>query len=136
MPGSMAFVLEGAVVVPRIGSALGGGTPFGLPACMLATQYDHDLTLLSYGSGSPALKAVDACCGSISLARSAACWTVVLQATETKNRRALGYSLPAILGLALERYLERFRPVLFGSAAHQGLWASAKGVPLTGNAIY
>src|SRR5215212_6145512 len=47
-PGSIAFVFDGAVVlVPRIGSALGGGTPFGLPACMLATQYDQDLTLLS-----------------------------------------------------------------------------------------
>ena len=60
----------------------------------------------------------------------------MLKASETKNRRALGYSLPARLGSALEHYLERFRPVLFGSAAHRGVWASAKGVPLTGNAIY
>jgi len=63
-------------------------------------------------------------------------WTVVLKASETKTGRALEYALPERLGRALERYLERFRPVLFGSAQHQGLWASAKGVPLTGNAIY
>ncbi len=71
-----------------------------------------------------------------SLQRVGGSWTVMLKASETKNRRALEYALPAMLGPALERYLERFRPVLFGSAAHQGLWASAKGVPLTGDAIY
>jgi integrase/recombinase XerD len=70
------------------------------------------------------------------LQRVGGSWIVMLKASETKNRRALGYSLPARLGSALERYLERFRPVLFGSAAHRGVWASAKGVPLTGNAIY
>jgi len=70
------------------------------------------------------------------LQRVGGSWIVMLKASETKNRRALGYSLPARLGSALEHYLERFRPILFGSAAHRGLWASAKGVPLTGNAIY
>jgi integrase len=63
-------------------------------------------------------------------------WIVVLEAGETKNRRALEYPLPALLGRALDWYLEAFRPVLFGSSRHGGLWASAKGVPLTGNAIY
>lgn len=63
-------------------------------------------------------------------------WIVVLGAGETKNRRALEYPLPALLGRALDRYLEAFRPVLFESEGHGGLWASAKGVPLTGNAIY
>jgi integrase len=71
-----------------------------------------------------------------SLQRVGGSWAVMLKASETKNRRALEYALPAMLGPALQRYLERFRPVLFGSAAHQGLWASAKGVPLTGDAIY
>src|SRR5215213_10139599 len=70
------------------------------------------------------------------LQRVGGSWIVMLKASETKNRRALGYSLPARLGSALEHYLERFRPILFGSAAHRGLWASAKGVPMTGNAIY
>ena len=70
------------------------------------------------------------------LQRAGESWTVILKVCETKNRRVLEYALPAMLGPALERYLERFRPVLFGSATHQGLWASAKGVPLTGDAIY
>jgi integrase len=70
------------------------------------------------------------------LQRAGGIWTVVLKASETKNRRALEYDLPARLGSALERYLERFRPVLFESAEHRGLWASAKGRPLTGQAIY
>jgi integrase/recombinase XerD len=70
------------------------------------------------------------------LQRVGGSWTVVLKASETKNGRPLEHPLPEGLGRALERYLERFRPVLFGSAAHQGLWASAKGVPLTGNALY
>ena len=61
---------------------------------------------------------------------------MVLKASETKNGRPLEHPLPEGLGRALERYLERFRPVLFGSAAHPGLWASAKGVPLTADAIY
>src|SRR5215210_4186646 len=64
------------------------------------------------------------------LQRVGGSWTVVLTASETKNGHALEYALPAMLGSALERYLERFRPVLFGSAAHQGVWASAKGGPL------
>ncbi len=46
------------------------------------------------------------------------------------------YPLPPRLGQALDRYLGVFRPVLFGSAGHQGLWASAKGGPLTGEGIY
>src|SRR5215213_9880559 len=70
------------------------------------------------------------------LQRVGGIWTVVLKASETKNRRRLEYTLPEGLGRALEHYLERFRPVLFGCSQHQGLWASAKGVPLTGNAIY
>jgi integrase/recombinase XerD len=70
------------------------------------------------------------------LQRVGGSWTVVLKASETKNGRPLEHPLPEGLGRALERYLERFRPVLFGSAEHRGLWASAKGVPLSGNAIY
>src|SRR5215210_6252138 len=45
-------------------------------------------------------------------------WMVVLGAHETKNRQALEYPLGAGLGQALERYLEQFRPVLFGSGGH------------------
>lgn len=63
-------------------------------------------------------------------------WVVALSASETKNRRALEYPLPQAVGNALERYLSTFRPVLFGSAKHAGLWASAKGVPLRGEAVY
>ena len=50
--------------------------------------------------------------------------------------RPLEYPLPEAVRRALERYLAVFRPALFGSAQHDGLWASAKGVPMTGNAIY
>jgi integrase len=63
-------------------------------------------------------------------------WTVVLDADETKNHRALEYPLPQKLGAAIERYLAVFRPALFGSTQHAGLWASAKGVPLRGEAVY
>jgi integrase len=63
-------------------------------------------------------------------------WSVVLGAGETKNHRALEYPLPERLGAALEQYLAVFRPTLFGSTQHAGLWASAKGVPLTGTAVY
>jgi len=71
-----------------------------------------------------------------SVLREGESWTVVLQESETKNGEALDSTLPPELGRAVDRYLEHFRPVLFGSGEHRGLWASAKGVPLTGNAAY
>ncbi len=61
---------------------------------------------------------------------------VVLAAHETKSRRGMEYPLPPALEQALERYLQVFRPALFGSAGHRGLWASAKGMPLTGGGVY
>ncbi len=61
---------------------------------------------------------------------------IVLAARETKSREAMDYLLPLSLGQALERYLGVFRPVLFGSAGHPGLWASAKGIPLKGGGVY
>jgi hypothetical protein len=61
---------------------------------------------------------------------------VVLSASETKNRQAVEYDLPLAVGQVLNRYLEQYRPVLFGSSTHTGLWDSAKGVPMHANAIY
>jgi integrase len=63
-------------------------------------------------------------------------WLLALKASEMKNKRPLDLLLPSRLGKTVDRYLERFRPALFGSAGHSGLWASAKGAPLTGAALY
>jgi len=50
--------------------------------------------------------------------------------------RALEYPVPPWVGERLDWYLAHYRPVIHGSHVHAGLWASAKGCPMKGGAIY
>jgi integrase len=63
-------------------------------------------------------------------------WRVILHAGQTKTRREQEYELGSTMSAALDRYLQVYRPAFFGSSRHGAVWASAKGVPLTANAIY
>jgi len=55
-----------------IGSGTAAAAAFAGPAPTLARQYGQSLTLESYLNGSPAMNEDEACCGSISAARSLA----------------------------------------------------------------
>src|SRR5215207_1873873 len=70
------------------------------------------------------------------LIRTGAIWTIALSSEETKNERDIEYVLSAPLSQRLDRYLQVFRPVFFGSSHHDGLWASWQGIPMTSEALY
>jgi integrase len=71
-----------------------------------------------------------------SIIKTGSAWSIVLTAAETKGGRALEYPVPPRVGERLDWYLARYRPVIHGSHAHTGLWASVKGCPMKGGAIY
>ena len=56
--------------------------------------------------------------------------------TKTKTQDELHYPFPDCLLSHLEIYLSQVRPLFSGADGHDSLWASAKGVPMTGGAIY
>ena len=70
------------------------------------------------------------------LVRAGRTWSMLLSADETKGKEELEYPLSQKVSRALDRYLETFRPAICGSDRHHGLWASPKGVQVTGNALY
>ena len=70
------------------------------------------------------------------LVRAGRSWSILLSADDTKGKEELEYPLSEKVSRALDRYLEVFRPAICGSGTHCGLWASAKGVQVTGNALY
>jgi integrase len=61
---------------------------------------------------------------------------VSLFAEDTKSRRPESWSVPPQLVPYFPHYVEKVRPSLFGDRMHNGLWASMKGGPLTGDRIY
>jgi len=71
-----------------------------------------------------------------SLMKTGSAWTIVLTAAETKGGRALEYPVPPRVGERLDRYLAHYRPIIYGSHTHPALWASDKGCPMKGGAIY
>jgi integrase len=70
------------------------------------------------------------------LVQSGGRWHIVFRADETKNRQPYEATVPERLQPYLERYLSEIRPRFLGAAEHDGLWASAKGGPMTETAIY
>jgi integrase len=70
------------------------------------------------------------------LIRAGRNWSILLSADETKGKEALEYPLSDKLSRTLDRYLDVFRPALYCSDTHDGLWASAKGIQASGNALY
>ena len=70
------------------------------------------------------------------LRRNGESWALVFEAGATKNGCALDFTFPNALDRGLKRYLEVYRPMFKDSDLHVGLWASAKGCPMTPEAIY
>jgi len=69
------------------------------------------------------------------LLRTGTVWHIRFEENETKNKRASDVPLPAELASYIEAYLNRFR-AFCGSGDHAGVWASVKGSPMSGHAVY
>ncbi len=70
------------------------------------------------------------------LVRAGSRWHLSFAAGETKNRQPYDAVLPEFLAPYVERYIAEFRPRFPGTENHEGLWASAKGCPMTEGSLY
>lgn len=70
------------------------------------------------------------------LVRIGASWTVVLSADEAKGKSRLDYPLSARLSGHVDRYIQRFPPLLPGPAELNALWVTYRGKKLTGKELY
>lgn len=61
---------------------------------------------------------------------------ILLHPEDTKSKRAESFRVPEKLFPYLLCYLKEIRPRIIGRNAHDGLWASFKGCPLTPGRIY
>ena len=61
---------------------------------------------------------------------------LTFSSADTKNKQPIEYSLPILLTAYLDRYLGHFRGLFPNAAFHDGLWASAKGNPSSGDSLY
>ena len=61
---------------------------------------------------------------------------LVFSANDTKNKKPVEYVLPELLTDYIDRYLKFYRLIFPASNQHDGLWASAKGNPLSSSSIY
>lgn len=62
--------------------------------------------------------------------------TLLLHPEDTKSKREESFRVPEPILPYFMHYLKIVRPRLLGRDAHDGLWASCKGCPLTGGGIY
>ena len=63
-------------------------------------------------------------------------FSLAFRPAETKNGQPLEFELPEVLTPHLKRYLTEVRPRFPNASRHEGLWASAKGRPMHGKALY
>lgn len=63
-------------------------------------------------------------------------WLLDIPAAATKTRRPLEFPIPHALSECIDLYLTRFRGAITGANDHNGLWPSARGIPMGGGAIY
>lgn len=70
------------------------------------------------------------------LVKTGTVWALDIPPGDVKGRRPLDYLISEELSSRIDTYLERFRCRLPGANRHRGLWASNKGQPMSGDAIY
>ncbi|WP_421693940.1 hypothetical protein [Aestuariivirga sp.] len=70
------------------------------------------------------------------LLRGTSGWLISMPGEQVKNGEPIDAELPVWISERVDRYLEVYRPLIYRSATHQGLWATAKGVPAGGVALY
>lgn len=70
------------------------------------------------------------------LRRIGEAWMVVLGPEDTKTREPLEFPFPEALVAELEFYLAEVRPRFPGAERHDGLWATAFGTAMSGDALH
>ena len=70
------------------------------------------------------------------LVKSGEFWSLEIPEEDTKTQDPLDYAITEAASMRIDEYLERFRPRIPGATKHSGLWASNKGCPMSGDAIY
>ncbi len=70
------------------------------------------------------------------LLRDSIGYRLCFTADETKTHTPLQFAVPQNLTPFIDAYLDRWRPLIPGADHHEGLWASAKGCPMSGEALY
>jgi integrase len=70
------------------------------------------------------------------LRRGPAVWTVRIPGELVKNGEPYDADLPEWLSERVDHFIAVYRPLIHRSRTHKGLWASAKGRPATGQALY
>lgn len=68
--------------------------------------------------------------------RRSSAWEIAIPGDMVKNGEPISADLPEWIGDRVDRYLTTYRPLIFASRDHTGFWASAKGQPATGDALY
>lgn len=68
--------------------------------------------------------------------RGPSVWSVHIPSDRVKNGEPFEADLPDWISGRVDRFVYVYRPLIHGSSTHAGLWASAKGRPATGNALY
>lgn len=70
------------------------------------------------------------------LRRGESGWSINIPGERVKNGEALDADLPTWISERIARFVEIYRPLIYLSESHKGLWASAKGQPATGGALF
>jgi integrase len=100
-------------------------------------RYYRDGLLIAFISAWPIRRrSIAALTVSRHLEFDAAGLNILLFPEDTKSKRAESFRVPDELLPYLLRYLKEIRPGMLGRAAHDGLWPSIKGCPLTSGRIY
>jgi integrase len=63
-------------------------------------------------------------------------WSIHLPGDIVKNEEPIVADLDNALTDQIDRYIQVYRPLICRSNTHKGFWASAKGQPATGDALY
>lgn len=63
-------------------------------------------------------------------------WSISIPGEFVKNGEPIDADLANGLSERVDRYVEVYRPLIHRSPHHKGFWASAKGCPATGDALY
>jgi hypothetical protein len=70
------------------------------------------------------------------LRRGPKVWSIHIPGELVKNEEPVDADLPNWVSERVDRFIEVYRPLICRSGEHRGLWASAKGQPATGEALY
>lgn len=68
--------------------------------------------------------------------RGRSVWSILIPGDLVKNGEPIDADLPDWISERVDHFIDVYRPLICRSSNHAGLWASAKGQPATGEALY